>query len=200
MLLRAATAVFLLSLVLTSVDAAPAARRLSLDERLAAAEAIERVYWSHRTWPAQNTEPKPGFEEIVSRDALRTRNEDSLRLSNAVEQHWNRPITQAQIQAELDRMVASSKQPSVLREIFEALGNDPHLVAECLVRPILAERTTRSFYARDERFHGEVRRVAAAAAVGTPEDLKRAGGEYFEQTRGNDAALPRPGWSPARSR
>ena len=97
-------------------------------------------------------------------------------------------------------MVASSKQPSVLREIFEALGNDPYLVAECLVRPILAERTARSFYARDERFHGEVRRVAEAvgSAVGTPEDLKRAGGEYFEQTRGNDSAPPSARLGPGR--
>jgi hypothetical protein len=33
-----------------------------------------------------------------------------------------------------------TKQPDVLRELFEALGNDPLVIAECLARPALAER------------------------------------------------------------
>jgi hypothetical protein len=32
----------------------------------------------------------------------------------------------------------------VLREIFEALGNDPFVIAECLARPVLAERLVNS--------------------------------------------------------
>jgi|SRR5438876_5351858 len=34
----------------------------------------------------------------------------------------------------------NTRQPEVLQELFEALGNDPFVIAECLARPILAER------------------------------------------------------------
>ena len=37
-------------------------------------------------------------------------------------------------------MARDTKQPEVLRELFEALGNDPFVIAECLVRPVLTER------------------------------------------------------------
>ena len=37
-------------------------------------------------------------------------------------------------------MAQHTKQPEVLRELFEALGNDPFVIAECLARPVLAER------------------------------------------------------------
>ncbi len=40
----------------------------------------------------------------------------------------------------MDRMAAHTKQPDVLRELFEALGNNAFVIAECLARPILAER------------------------------------------------------------
>ena len=37
-------------------------------------------------------------------------------------------------------MASHTKQPEVLRELFAALGNDPFVIAECLARPLLAER------------------------------------------------------------
>ena len=40
---------------------------------------------------------------------------------------------------------------------------------------------------------------AAAAAVGTPEDLKRAGGKYSSRRAGTTRPLPRPGWGRAGS-
>ena len=40
----------------------------------------------------------------------------------------------------MDRMARDTKQPEVLRELFEALGNDPFVIAECLARPTLVER------------------------------------------------------------
>ena len=46
----------------------------------------------------------------------------------------------------MNRIARHTKQPEVLRELFEALGNDPVVIAECLARPLLAERliTTRN--------------------------------------------------------
>ena len=38
----------------------------------------------------------------------------------------------------------------MLRELFDALGNDPFLIAECLVRPVLSERLITSF-AQEQR-------------------------------------------------
>src|SRR5262249_301280 len=59
----------------------------------------------------------------------------------AVEDYWHRPITPDQLQAEMERIASHTKQPDVLRELFAALGNDPFVIAECLARPVLAERT-----------------------------------------------------------
>ena len=57
---------------------------------------------------------------------------DYLRNSQALEDHWQRPITAEQLQAEMDRMAHHTKQPEVLRELFEALGNDPFVIAEAM--------------------------------------------------------------------
>jgi hypothetical protein len=64
-----------------------------------------------------------------------------LRKSQTLEDYWQQPITSKQLQAEMDRMASHTKQPDVLRELFAALGNDPFVIAECLARPLLAERT-----------------------------------------------------------
>ena len=50
----------------------------------------------------------------------------------------------------MDRMAQDTKQPEVLRELFDALGNDPFLIAECLARPVLSERLITSF-AQEQR-------------------------------------------------
>ena len=65
---------------------------------------------------------------------------DYLRNSQVLEDDWQRSITADQLQAEMERMASNTKQPEVLRELFEALGNDPFVIAECLARPVLAER------------------------------------------------------------
>jgi hypothetical protein len=54
--------------------------------------------------------------------------------------HWQKQTTADQLQAEMDRMAGNTKQPEVLRELFEALGNGPFVIAECLARPTLVER------------------------------------------------------------
>jgi N-acetylneuraminic acid mutarotase len=121
------------------VDAATA-RQLSLDERVQARRAIEAVYWRHRIWPTENPTPKPALDTLIPPAALRARVEDSLRKSNALDQLWRRAVTGEQLQAELNRMTSQSKRPEVLGEIFQALGNDPLLIAEALARPALTDR------------------------------------------------------------
>ncbi|HEX5044899.1 MAG TPA: hypothetical protein VFV75_18530 [Candidatus Polarisedimenticolaceae bacterium] len=122
---------------LARADLVPGSGGLSLERRLEAQRAIERVYWRHRVWPADNPGARPTFEEEVPEAALRDTVLRSLELSEA------RGITSGQLQAELDRMAASTRAPEVLHEIFEALGQDAELIAETLARQALAERLVR---------------------------------------------------------
>jgi len=106
------------------------AQPLTLDERVAARRAVEEVYWKHRIWPAENPGPKPPLEAVLPDAVLRAMVEDELR--NSPE------LSTEQLQAEVDRMVARSRAPGILAELFDALGNDPNLIAETLARPALA--------------------------------------------------------------
>ena len=94
----------------------------------------------------------------MSQEQLEKKVADYLRKSQALEDYWQRPITAEQLQAEMDRMAKHTRQPEVLRELFEALGNDPFLIAECLARPAFSpERLLTNWYAYDQRIHGELR-------------------------------------------
>jgi hypothetical protein len=50
----------------------------------------------------------------------------------------------------MDRIARDTKQPEMLREIFTALGNEPAVIAECLARPVLAERLVRELAAQNQ--------------------------------------------------
>jgi len=128
------------------------ARPLSLEARVACQQAIERIYWQHRIWPAENPKPKPPLEAIMPLEVIRAKVEDSLRLSNALDQFWGQPISGTQLQAEMERQARDSKQPEVLRELWAALGNDPYLIAEMLARPALVERLARNWYQGNDTF------------------------------------------------
>src|SRR5437588_702578 len=115
-------------------------RTLTFAERVAYQSAIEDVYWRHRIWPDTNPGPKPPLDKVMSQAQIEKKVEDYLRNSQALEDYSLRPITPDQLQAEMERMASHTKQPEVLQELFEALGNDPFVIAECLARPVLAER------------------------------------------------------------
>ena len=115
-------------------------RSLTFAERVAYQRVIEDVYWRHRIWPKERPDPKPSLDAVMSQAQLEKKVTDYLRKSQALEDYWQRPITAEQLQAEMDRMAKHTRQPDVLRELFEALGNDPFVIAECLARPALADR------------------------------------------------------------
>jgi hypothetical protein len=132
-------------------------RTLSFEERVSYQRAIEEVYWRHRIWPKERPDPKPSLAALMSQAQLEKKVADYLRNSQALDDYWQRPITAEQLQAEMDRMAKHTKQPEVLRELFEALGNDPFVIAECLGRPALSERLVTNWYAYDQRIHGELK-------------------------------------------
>jgi hypothetical protein len=118
-------------------------QQLTFENRVAAQRGIEEVYWRRRIWPKDNPQPKPPLDHVMSDTAIRAKVEDYLRKSSALDIYWQRPITPDELQAEMERMARQSKQPDALGELWAALGNDPLLVAECLARPLLAERMLR---------------------------------------------------------
>ena len=86
----------------------------------------------------------------MSQAELEKKVEDYLRNSQALEGQRQGPLTAEQLQVEMNRMAQHTKQPEMLRELFEALGNDPVIIAECVARPALVERLMAKFYGRDQ--------------------------------------------------
>jgi len=168
----------------SSVTAPPIQRNrtLTFADRVAYQRAIEEVYWRHRIWPKERPDPKPPLDKVMSQTEIEKKVEDYLRNSQALEDYWQRPITPDQLQAEMERIATHTKQPEVLREIFAALGNDPFVIAECLARPVLAERLLTELYAHDQRFHGELKRRAEAdlRTHQSVSQMKQTSGTYTE--------------------
>jgi hypothetical protein len=171
-------------LVSLSEAAKPAQQRatLTLADRVAYQRAIEEVYWSHRIWPKERPDPKPSLDQVMPSAQLEKKVEDYLRNSQALEDYWQQPLSAEQLQAEMERMAQHTKQPEVLHELFEALGNDPFVIAECLARPALSERLATNFYVHDQRFHGELKQRAEAdlRAHHTVRQMKQTTGRYSE--------------------
>ena len=150
----------------------PAAAELTLADRVAYQSAIEEVYWRHRIWPDTNPGPKPSLDAVMSQAQIEKKVTEYLRNSQALEDYWQRPITADQLQTEMERMASHTKQPEVLRELFEALGNDPFVIAECLARPVLTERLIADLSAQHQTGRleslrtAELRTVSIATMVG----------------------------------
>ena len=123
-----------------AVAPAYARRALTFAERVGYQYAIEEIYWRHRIWPKENPAPKPSLDAIISQRQLEQKVEAYVRKSQLVTAERGLAITASELQAEMDRMASHTKQPDVLRELFAALENDPFVIAECLAKPILAER------------------------------------------------------------
>jgi hypothetical protein len=125
---------------------------LTFAERVGYQYAIEEVYWRHRIWSrsgGENPGAKPPLEAIVSQRQIENKVEEYLRKSQLVADRRGSPITGSELQTEMERMAHHTRQPEVLGELFQALGNDPFVVAECLATPILAERLASSPRAYD---------------------------------------------------
>ena len=155
---------------------------LSFEQRVSYQRAIEDVYWRHRIWPKENRGPKPSLDAVMSQAQLEKKVADYLRNSQELEDYWQRPITAEQLQAEMDRMAKHTRQAEVLQELFEALGNDPFVIAECLARPALTDRLLTSWYTYDQRIHGKLKQRAEAELQLHPavEHMKQLSGKYSE--------------------
>ncbi len=149
--------------------------RLSFAQRVAAQRAIDRLYYSHHEG-AQRT-----FEEAVTLEVTQEKVRDTLRLSLALDRYWHTPVTGRALRAELERIEGNTKFADRLADLYDALGQDRFLIEETLVRQSLTHRLARSFFASDERIHGETRRRA--------EQLRHA---LVTGLSGNALGLPSP--------
>jgi len=144
-------------------------RTLSFAERVSYQRAIEDVYWRHRIWPKENANPKPPLDAVMSQAQLEGQVADYLGKSQAVQDKRHQPISAMELQGEMDRMAKYTKQPEVLHELFEALGNDPFVIAECLARPVLADRLlTRSVADQVKEISLSSNKIVAAATYSLP--------------------------------
>jgi hypothetical protein len=170
--MKKVTIVFSVVLMAVLSPSVFANKPLTFEERVKVQEAIERVYYSHRIWPKENPQPKPAFEKMVTKEQIEAKVTDYLKKCSALETFWQRPIIASQLQAEMDRMAKGTKDAATLNELFAALNNDPYLIAECLARPLLADRLIHNLYVFDTRFHQEAReKVEEAAKALTPENF-----------------------------
>jgi hypothetical protein len=143
---RAAALIGTLVLGLAAAAHATSAADLTPNQRIRSQKAIEQVYWSHRSGGGDTS-----FEQAVPETAVARKAEDAVLKTSALRRFWGVEITPEQLQAELDRMAAHSQSPERLRELFAAVGDDPMKAAECLARPLLADRLIRTSYAHDQR-------------------------------------------------
>jgi hypothetical protein len=162
-------------------------RTLSFAERVNYQRAIEDVYWRRRIWPKENAKPKPSLDEVMSQVQLEKKVTDYLRNSQALANYWQQPLTAVQLQTEMERMAQHTKQPEMLRELFEALGNDPFVIAECLARPMLSERLVTTFHEHHQRSHGELKWTLNGMAA--------AGASYTLPTISDGAACSDDTWT-----
>ncbi len=140
------TSATLLGFLHTEATTTVAVRALTFEERVSYQRAIEEVYWQHRIWPKERTDSKPPLETVMSSRRIEEKVRDYLRNSRVLENYGQQPTSPQQVQAEMERIAQHTRDPGMLRELFEALGNDPFVIAECLVRPALSERMVHQLY------------------------------------------------------
>lgn len=162
------------------VQVSRASQAFSFDSRIAYQRALDAVTWKYTLFPSQND--KPTLAHVLPPEISQRRVEDSLRESNALADLWSRPLTPEQLQAEMLRIAQQTRQPDLLREQWQALNNDPELIAEVQVRSLLADRLLRAWYARDERFHGALESQAQSEIerYDTVAAMQKMSGDYIE--------------------
>ena len=161
--MKQATCVYAFAPLIASclLGSAHPARTLTVDQRIQAQEAIERVYYAHQIGA---DEP---FERVVTRELIEKKVRTYLKQTMALETVWSTPVTAEMLRAEQRRIARSTRLPDRLRELHAALGDDPFLIMECLVRPVLVDRLARSFLSADQRFQGEKQEDAPEKATQT---------------------------------
>jgi len=122
--------------------------------------AIERVYYEHRAGtkkPFAEIMPAPRIEQLVKLDSTK---EDILKNIYGV------VITPAMVEAEVQRINATTRAPEVLAELKAALDNNAERFARSIARPIIVERLLRGRFDNDDKLHSPQRAAMEALRTG----------------------------------
>lgn len=125
--------------------------------RCADRAAIERVYHHHRLGN------KLPFEQTLPGETLERLVRDDLRKEAALKVAYGLEVTPALLDAEVNRINATTRAPDILAELKAALGNDPARFAQAVARPIVVERLLRDRFDNDDQLHDAQRRAAEQA-------------------------------------
>ena len=119
--------------------------------------AVERVYHEHRTGtkpPFEQAMPAVVVEKLVRADAKK---------EAVLERVYGVKITGAMVEAEVQRIITTTRAPEVLAEIKAALGDDSERFARTMARPLVVERLLREKFQNDDALHASQRREAGQA-------------------------------------
>jgi hypothetical protein len=115
--------------------------------------AIERVYYQHRLGD------KPPFEQALLRETIERLVRDDLRKEAVLKRTYGVEVTSAMLDAEVQRINATTRAPEMLAELKAALGNDTNRFARIIAQPIVVERLLRERF-NDDALHAAQRREA----------------------------------------
>jgi hypothetical protein len=116
--------------------------------------ATERVYYQHRLGD------KPPFEKTMPPTLVERLVRQELHKEAVLKKVYGVEITSAQIQAEVQRINATTRAPDVLAELKVALGNDTNRFARTVAQPIVVERILRDKFDNDDALHAAQRQQA----------------------------------------
>ncbi|NMB99771.1 MAG: hypothetical protein GYA35_05755, partial [Thermoanaerobaculaceae bacterium] len=87
---------------------------LTIQQRIDAQISIDKTLYENRIWPESNIAQKPSFESVYTREDAKRKVENYLKENNALEKLFNSKTTHIDIQNELNRIVANSKDKVLL--------------------------------------------------------------------------------------
>jgi hypothetical protein len=115
-------------------------------------EAIERVYYNHRTGE------KPVFEKTLSGEQIRELVERDLLKEAVLKRRYGVEISDAQIATEVARINATTRAPEILTELKTALGENASRFGQAVAKPLVVERELRDRFENDDALHAPQRR------------------------------------------
>ena len=116
--------------------------------------AVERVYHDHRLGT------KPPFEVAMPAALLERLVRTDLHKEAVLRKNYGVEIAQAMVDAEVQRIDATTRAPEILAELKAALGGDPARFARTMARPIIVERTLRARFENDDALHAAQRKIS----------------------------------------
>src|SRR5262245_35099146 len=113
--------------------------------------AIERVYYNHRLGQ------KPAFEQSMPRALIERLVKEEQHKEGVVRQVYGVKVEAGMVEAEVQRIGATTRAPEILAELKDALGNDASRFACVVARPIVVERLLRQRFEDDATLHSAPR-------------------------------------------